>query len=62
MILTELAEVTVYRMHVPRWAVAPTSGAGAGTHDGRANRVGLNALYLAFDHDTAIRDISSCRP
>ncbi|SAK93346.1 RES domain protein [Caballeronia temeraria] len=65
MILTELAGVTAYRMHVPRWAVAPTSGAGAGTHGGRANRVGLNALYLALDHDTAIREyqqLSSLMP
>jgi RES domain-containing protein len=56
MILTELSGITVYRMHVPKWAVAPTSGAGAGTHGGRANRIGLNALYLALDHDTAIRE------
>jgi hypothetical protein len=43
MILTELAGVTVYRMHVPQVG-------------GRANRVGLNPLYLALDHDTAIRE------
>lgn len=24
-----LAAVTAYRLHVPKWAVAPTSGAGA---------------------------------
>ena len=61
MILTELAGVTVYRMHVPRWAVAPASGAGAGTHGGRANRVGLNALYLALDHERPSESISSYR-
>ncbi|WP_250502557.1 RES domain-containing protein [Caballeronia sp. AZ7_KS35] len=52
-------------MLVPRWAVAPTSGGGAGTNGGRANRVGLNALYLALDHDTAVREhqqLSSLMP
>lgn len=44
---TALTDVTAYRMHVPRWAVAPTSGAGAGKHGGRANRQGVEALYLA---------------
>ncbi|SDR55186.1 hypothetical protein SAMN05443245_7622 [Paraburkholderia fungorum] len=29
MILTNLSGLTAYRMHVPKWAVAPTSGAGA---------------------------------
>ena len=29
MILTPLQDITAYRMHVPKWAVAPTSGAGA---------------------------------
>ena len=29
MILTELGPVTAYRMHAPRWATVPTSGAGA---------------------------------
>lgn len=54
--LTSLNNVTVYRMHVPRWAVAPTSGAGAAKHGGRANRPGVEALYLAMDMDTAIRE------
>ncbi|MDI1339520.1 MAG: RES domain-containing protein [Burkholderiaceae bacterium] len=43
-------------MHVPRWAVAPTSGAGAGKHGGRANRPGVDALYLALETATAIRE------
>ena len=34
MILTELGPVTAYRMHTPRWATAPTSGAGAAAHGG----------------------------
>jgi RES domain-containing protein len=54
--LTELAEATVYRNHVPRWAVAPTSGAGAGKHGGRVNRPGVEALYLALETETAIRE------
>ena len=54
--MTTLADVTVYRMHVPRWAVAPTSGAGAGKHGGRANRPGVDALYLAMETDTALRE------
>ena len=29
MILTAIGPVTAYRMHVPKWATAPTSGAGA---------------------------------
>jgi RES domain-containing protein len=56
MILTTLNQIVAYRMHVPKWAVAPTSGAGAGMHGGRANRVGVNALYLALDEETAISE------
>lgn len=52
----ELAGITAYRMHVPKWAVAPTSGAGAAKHGGRANRPGLEALYLALETDTAVRE------
>ncbi len=54
--LTALVEATAYRMHVPRWAVAPTSGAGAATHGGRVNRPGVEALYLALETETAIRE------
>jgi RES domain-containing protein len=43
-------------MHVPKWAVAPTSGAGAAKHGGRVNRPGVEALYLAMDVDTAVRE------
>ncbi|BCF94928.1 hypothetical protein PPGU16_79950 (plasmid) [Paraburkholderia largidicola] len=52
MILAALTKVTVYRMHVLKWAVAPRSGAGAGKHGWRANRPGLNALCLALDVNT----------
>ncbi|WP_114973493.1 RES family NAD+ phosphorylase [Rhodoferax ferrireducens] len=54
--LTALADVTAYRMQVPRWAVAPTSGAGAAKHGGRANRPGVEALYLALETETAVRE------
>lgn len=53
MILTAWAGVA-YRMHSPKWAVAPTSGAGAAKEGGRANRRGLPALYLSLDAPTAI--------
>lgn len=56
MILTTLDHVVAYRMHMPKWAVAPLSGAGAAFHGGRANRIGVEALYLALDTDTAIRE------
>ena len=54
--LVALTDATVYRMHVPRWAVAPTSGAGAAKHGGRANRPGVTALYLAMETETALRE------
>ncbi|CAG9252224.1 hypothetical protein PUN4_180127 [Paraburkholderia unamae] len=62
MILTDLDGITAYRMRVPKWAVAPTSGAGAGRHGGRANRIGVNALYLALDVDTAVREYQQVSP
>lgn len=36
-----------YRMHAARWAVMPTSGAGAAKHGGRFNRPGVSALYVS---------------
>lgn len=56
MILARPENLTAYRMHLPNWAVAPTSGAGAARHGGRANRPGVEALYLALDVDTAVRE------
>lgn len=56
MILTRLETLTAYRMHLPKWAVAPTSGAGAAAHGGRANRPGVTALYLSLDVETAIKE------
>ena len=62
MILTELGPVTAYRMHTPRWATAPTSGAGAAAHGGRANRPGVTALYLALEPETAVREYQQLSP
>jgi RES domain-containing protein len=55
MILRSLV-TTAYRVHDPRWAFAPTSGAGAGTHGGRANRPGIHALYLSLELETALAE------
>ena len=62
MILTELGPLTAYRMHTPRWATAPTSGAGAAAHGGRANRPGVSALYLALEPETAVREYQQLSP
>ena len=62
MILTALEQVVAYRMHVPKWAVAPISGAGAGQHGGRVNRIGINALYLSLDVDTAVQEYKQVSP
>lgn len=55
MILATL-EAVAYRVHDPEWAFAPTSGAGAGKHGGRANRPGVNALYLSLELETALAE------
>ena len=62
MILTELGPFTAYRMHAPRWATAPTSGAGAAAYGGRANRPGTPALYLALAPETAVREYQQLSP
>ncbi|MFY4698858.1 RES family NAD+ phosphorylase [Burkholderia glumae] len=62
MILTPLQDITAYRMHVPKWAVAPTSGAGAARAGGRANRVGTPALYLALEVATAVAEYQQLSP
>lgn len=56
MILTAFDQALAYRMHTPKWAGSPTSGAGAALHGGRANRPGIAALYLALDMGTAIKE------
>ena len=55
MIVTHYAGVA-YRMHTPRWASMPLSGAGAARHGGRANRPGVPALYLSLSTTTAIEE------
>lgn len=55
MILTNL-EAVGYRVHDPKWAFAPASGAGAGKHGGRANRPGVNSLYLSLELETALAE------
>lgn len=55
MILTPLNAV-VYRVHQPKWSFAPISGGGAGTYGGRANRPGVNALYLSLELETALAE------
>ena len=49
-------------MHTPRGATAPTSGAGAAAHGGRANRPDTPALYLALEPETAIREYQQLSP
>jgi RES domain-containing protein len=45
-----------FRMMTPKWAIAPTSGAGAAKNGGRFNRSGIHALYLADEPLTAIAE------
>lgn len=54
-LLPEL-KTQAYRVHVPRWAFSPTSGAGAREHGGRLNRVGVDALYLSLEEQTALAE------
>ena len=56
MITFDLRGVPAFRLHSPRWATTPTSGAGAGKHGGRANRIGVDALYLALELETAVAE------
>ena len=65
MILAALGPATAYRLHTPQWATMPTSGAGAAAVGGRANRIGVPALYLALEAETAIAEyqqLSSLMP
>jgi RES domain-containing protein len=47
---------SAFRFHVPKWSHTPLSGAGAGQHAGRANRIGVDALYLSLDLETASQE------
>ena len=55
MIFTAINTIA-YRVHNPKWAYTPISGNGAGTHGGRVNRPGVNALYLSLELDTALAE------
>jgi len=62
MITFDLRGVPAFRLHSPRWATTPTSGAGAGKHGGRANRIGVDALYLALELETAVAEYQQVSP
>ena len=62
MILIDLGPLTAYRMHTSKWASTPTSGAGAATHGGRANRPGTHALSMALEADTAVSEYQQVSP
>jgi RES domain-containing protein len=62
MIAAALTQQVAYRMHTPQWARLPTSGAGAAKVGGRLNRIGTEALYLAFEADTAIGEYQQLSP
>ena len=62
MILTELTELTAYRMLLPRWASTPLSGEGAAIHGGRANRPSVSALYLSLEFETAVKEYQQLSP
>lgn len=52
----KLKDEICWRIHAPRWAYLPLSGEGAAKTGGRFNRPGTPALYLAFDHGTAVQE------
>lgn len=57
MIRRSLHKVDVfYRYLTPKWAYLPLSGAGAAATGGRFNRVGVEALYLSAEPDTALAE------
>ena len=48
-----LTEYTILNGHSHRY---PVSGAGAGRFGGRFNRIGVNALYLSLELETALAE------
>jgi RES domain-containing protein len=56
LLLRALASSNFYRVHSPRWANTPLSGAGAARHGGRFNRPGQAALYLSANTQTALAE------
>lgn len=57
-----LKNLPCYRLHTPKWAITPTSGTGAATQGGRANRKGLEALYLSLEPATAVAEFQQRSP
>lgn len=51
-----------FRMLTPKWAFAPTSGAGAALYGGRANRRGIDAVYVSTNAQTAIAEYQQLSP
>ncbi len=51
-----------FRMLTPRWAFAPTSGTGAAQQGGRANRRGVDAVYMSTDAQTALAEYQQLSP
>ena len=51
-----------FRLLTPKWACAPTSGAGAALYGGRANRQGIDAVYVSFDAQTALAEYQQLSP
>lgn len=62
MIFEPVAGWTAYRMHTPKWAMTPTSGAGAAGVGGRADRVVVAALDIALEADKAIAEYQQVSP
>ncbi|MFC4161993.1 RES family NAD+ phosphorylase [Chitinimonas lacunae] len=63
MILVDLPPDTVlFRAHTPKWSSQPLSGAGAAKKGGRFNREGVEALYLALEEITALREYQQTSP
>ena len=62
MILIDLPNTTVFRAHTPKYSFQPTSGAGAAKQGGRFNRKDVDALYLSFEQDTAIKEYQQTSP
>lgn len=57
MTLRRSVRETLVRGVLPYWSDEPTSGDGAANYGGRFNPIGLKALYLSFDFETAAREV-----
>lgn len=55
-------QTTLYRALTPRWAMQPTSGAGAAKVGARFNRPGVSALYLSQTPATALQEYQQTSP